>query len=158
MRGPRGPAPTPNVVKLLRGNPGKRAIRPEPQPEIPPQVPEPPPILSGPARAEWVRLAGELWRLRLLSVADLMPFAAYCQAFARWRAAEEALERLGQQLVVRGTSGDPIANPLLRISRQAAADMVHFGAHFGLSPSAWARIASGAWHDPGGGKFGDLLA
>src|SRR5262245_55801485 len=63
MRGPRGPAPTPNVVKLLRGNPGKRAIRPEPQPEIPPEVPEPPPILTGAAKAEWVRVAGQLHRI-----------------------------------------------------------------------------------------------
>jgi len=154
-----GPPPTPTVVKLLRGNPGHQKLnKAEPQPELPPAVPEPPPILTGHARAEWIRLAPELYRLRLLTVADLMPFAAYCQAFGRWRAAEAALEQLGQHLVVRGTSGDPIANPLLRISRQAADDMVRFAGHFGLSPAARARIAAGVWHEPGASKFDGLLA
>jgi hypothetical protein len=32
---------------LIRGNPGKRPIRPEPEPEVPSNVPEPPKFLSG---------------------------------------------------------------------------------------------------------------
>src|SRR5262245_9507174 len=164
-RSMRGPAPTPNVVKLLRGNPGKRAIRPEPQPEIPPTVPEPPEFIVGFAREEWVRLAGELWRLRLLTVADLMVFSGYCQAFARWKSAELALAKIAERdpvtdgLLVKGASGDPTINPLLRVSSQAAQNMVHFAGHFGLSPAARARIAAGPYGDGGGpSKFDGLLA
>ena len=35
-----GPRPTPNYLKLLRGNPGKRKLnKHEPQPQIPPSRP-----------------------------------------------------------------------------------------------------------------------
>ena len=42
-----GPPPTPNVIKLLRGNPGKRRIADEPEPQIPECVPEPPVFITG---------------------------------------------------------------------------------------------------------------
>ena len=60
-----GRPPTPTHLKLLRGNPGKRPIRPEPQPEQPPTPPEPPDFLTGYAFDEWRRVAPELHRLGL---------------------------------------------------------------------------------------------
>jgi P27 family predicted phage terminase small subunit len=156
----------PTQLKLLRGNPGhQRLNKAEPQPAQAPDVPEPPPMLSGYAVEEWRRLAPELYRLRLLTVADLMPFAAYCSSYARWRMAEEALARVAERdpvtggLLVKGSSGDAIVNPLVRLSRQAADNMVTFAGHFGLSPAARARIASGIGYEPpDGGKFDGLLA
>jgi phage terminase small subunit len=85
----RGPPPSPNVIKLLRGNPGKRRIADEPKPQIPECVPEPPLFITGYAADEWYRVAPELHVLGLLTVLDVMPFAAYCQAYHHWRTAVE---------------------------------------------------------------------
>jgi P27 family predicted phage terminase small subunit len=159
-----GPPPTPNVLKLLRGNPGKRRIADEPKPQIPETVPEPPPFLIGYAADEWYRVAPELHRLRLLTIADVMPFAAYCQAYMYWRTAAEALARMAEKdqvtlgLLIKSQGGDAIQNPLLGVARRAAADMVRYGGEFGLSPVARARISAGvSYEPPPGGKFDGLL-
>jgi phage terminase small subunit len=46
---------------------------------------------------------------------------------------------------------------LLKIARNAANDMLHFGAHFGLTPVARSHLGAAGRLD-GPGKFGDLLA
>jgi P27 family predicted phage terminase small subunit len=161
-----GPRPTPTHLKLLRGNPGHQKLnKGEPQPAQPPEPPEAPEFLTSYARDEWHRLAGELFRLKLLTVADIMPFAAYCVAYQHWRVAEEKLQAMAARdsvsagLLLKRGDGTAGQNPLVRIAANAAADMVRFGAEFGLSPAARARISAGVgFEPPGGGKFGDLLA
>ena len=155
----------PTHLKLLRGNPGKRPIPPEPEPEIPANLPEQPEFLSGHAQDEWWRLAAELSRLKLLTVCDTMPFAAYCAAYSRWRNAEEALARMAEKdavtsgLLIKSQGGDAIQNPLVGISRRAAGDMVRYASEFGLSALARARISAGVGYEPpsGGGKFDGLI-
>jgi P27 family predicted phage terminase small subunit len=161
-----GPPPTPTYLKLLRGNPGKRPInKREPQPKIPASAPEPPSFLSEYAVEEWRRVAPEAHALHLLSNLDRACFAAYCECFARWRTAEEALALMAandpvmQGLLVKGKRGTVIENPLVYISRQAARDMVRFASEFGFSPAARSRINGGGDMGPRPpSKFGDLLA
>jgi P27 family predicted phage terminase small subunit len=141
-----GPPPTPAGLKLLRGNPGKRPIRPEPQPEQPPTPLEPPDFLSAYARDEWRRVAPELHRLGLLTTLDVAILAAYCSAYARWRTTEELLAGMD-------ANGRPKA--LIRIATQAARDMARCGREFGMSPAMRARVAAYVWREPR--KFGDLL-
>jgi phage terminase small subunit len=76
---------TPTHLQVLRGNPSKRPIRPELEPLQTAEPPKPPRYLTRLAAAEWRRLAPELHRLGLLTVVDVAPLAAYCQAYARWR-------------------------------------------------------------------------
>ena len=160
-----GPAPTPNVVKLLRGNPGTRRIGREPEPQIPESIPEPPPFLIGYAADEWWRVAGELHSLRLLTALDVMPLAAYCNAYARWRQAEEALAKMAEKdpvthgLLIKRQDGNAGQNPLMRVANNAAADMVRFASEFGMSPAARARISASVGYEPppGCGKFDGLL-
>jgi len=155
-----GPPPTPNVVKLLKGNPGKRRIGREPEPEIAADVPEPPSFLTGYAQDEWWRIAEELRRLKLL---DVMPLAAYCVAYARWRQAEEALAKMGEKdpvtagMLIKGSLGDARVNPLVRVAASAADAMVSFAGHFGMSPAARARISAGVGYEPPPSKFDGLL-
>jgi P27 family predicted phage terminase small subunit len=160
-----GPKPTPTHLKLIRGNPGKRPIRPEPQPAQTAEVPEPPSFLTGYAADEWWRVAPELYRLGLLTLVDVMPLAAYAQAYADWRTASEALAKMREKdpvtgaLLVKGDGGSPMQNPLVKIVARAADDMVSFAGHFGMSPAARARISAGIGYEPPGGpgKFDGLL-
>lgn len=161
-----GPPPEPNVLRLLRGNPSKRPLRSEPQPQILESVPEPPPFVVGYAADEWWRVAPELHRLGLLTILDVMALSAYCESYKRWRMAVETMHLMASSnpatsgLMVKRTDGNPAPNPLLHIARKAADDMVRYAGEFGMTPVARARISAGVGYEPprGGGKFGDLIA
>jgi hypothetical protein len=78
-----GPRPQPTTLRLLRGNPGKRKLnRDEPQPEIPPAVPDPPPHLLPLARDEWWRCGADRRRCSLgnSAVVSNMPFSPSSRA------------------------------------------------------------------------------
>jgi P27 family predicted phage terminase small subunit len=147
--------PTPTRLKLIRGNPGRRRLRPEPEPLRLSECPEPPAHVAGFGAEEWRRIAPELHRLGLLTLLDTRAFEAYCVSYGRWRQAEQAL--VDAELIVPGSSQNQVANPLLKIATQAARDLIRFGAEFGLTPSARARVAAGRVL-PEDSKFGDLLA
>jgi P27 family predicted phage terminase small subunit len=154
--------PTPTYLKLLRGNPGKQKIRPEPQPKLPPSPPDPPDFLGEKAREEWARIAPELHRLHLLTVLDIAPLAAYCASAARWAEAERILARMAAEdpdtkgLTITGTAGSPMVNPMLKVARLSAEDMLRFSCEFGFSPAARTRIRAGIPEVKS--KFGDLIA
>ena len=162
----RGRRPVPTHLKVLRGNPGRRALpESEPEPMTSAQIPEAPPFLQGYACDEWYRIAEELHRLNLLTVVDINPLAAYCDAYARWRTAVEALAEMAKRdpvlsgLMIETRNGTPIQNPIVVTAANAANDMVRYAAEFGLTPSARARIAAGPFGGPGGqSKFSGLLA
>jgi P27 family predicted phage terminase small subunit len=126
-------------------------------------VPEPPSFVTGYAADEWSRVAPQLHVLRLLTVIDTMPLAAYCMSYMRWRTAEEVLARMAAGsltggLLVRGADGTPRRNPVVKIAADAARDMVRYAGEFGMTPVARSRIAAGVWNQPqGGGKFDGFL-
>ena len=157
-----GRRPTPTYLKLIRGNPGCRKIKPEPQPSMLSKPPEPPDFLSSEAKTEWKRVTPELLRLRLLTVLDIMPLAAYCASVARWVAAERALAEMAAEnpdtkgLIITGAMGSPAINPMLRIARMSAEDMLRFSCEFGFSPAARTKISAGIGPETKS-KFGDLL-
>jgi P27 family predicted phage terminase small subunit len=157
-----GPPPQPIPLRVLRGNPSRRAFRRGLEPERPPEPPEPPPFLVGYACDEWYRVAGGLHRLGLLTALDVMPLASYCVAYARWREAEELLARVAANdptthgLLIKTVEGDARVSPIAKISRKAASDMVRFASEFGFSPAARARIAAGVYAQAAG-KFDGLL-
>jgi P27 family predicted phage terminase small subunit len=161
-----GRRPTPTYLKLLKGNPGRRPIKHEPQPPLPASAPEPPAFLSAYAKEEWARIANELNVLHLVTAIDVAAFAAYCQAFARWRMAEEAIARMAEKdpvmggLIVKSRAGEATPNPLVWVSSAAAKAMLRAADEFGMTPAARARISGGVGPQGGGGpsKFGDLLA
>ena len=60
-------------------------------------------------------------------------------------------------LLLKGSAGSAMANPLIKIARCAAADMVHFAGEFGMTPRARSYL-SAAGRTSGPGKFDGLLA
>ena len=143
----RGRKPLPKHLRLVQGNRGKRPIKPEV--DVAPSLPEPLPFLCQDAKAEWARVAPMLYALRLLSELDLAALAAYCQAYATWKQAHEALGEMAKHdpvskgLMIKSKKGNLIQNPLLGIANTAAGNMVKYASDFGLTPSSRARIAAG---------------
>jgi len=159
----RGRPPIPTHLKILRGNPGLRALRPEPEPAVPLAVPEAPSFLMDYAKEEWARIAKELYHLGCLTVVDLNTLAAYCQAYAHWRTAEEALAKMRERdpltaaIMLKTRNGNAMPNPLLVAANKAASDMIRYASEFGLTPAARSRIAA-AHVEVGKPKFAGLLA
>jgi P27 family predicted phage terminase small subunit len=155
--------PVPFPLKVLRGNPSKRPMKPEPQPERPPICPDPPSFVTGYAADEWWSVAPDLHALGLLTRIDVPSLAAYCSAYGHWRQASESLARMAANdpvtngQLVRTKYGDAIANPLISIARKHAADMVRYAGEFGLTPIARARLGAAGYGPSAPSKFSGLL-
>jgi P27 family predicted phage terminase small subunit len=161
----RGRKPIPTHLKVLRGNPGHQALRPEREPdyEAAVDIPEPPAFLMPVAKEEWRRIATGLYHLGLLTLVDENPLAAYCQAYARWVTAEASLAKMAERdlltsgLMIKTTGGNAIQNPLVGTANKAASDMLRYAIEFGFTPAARARIAAGAPDGSAKSKFAGLI-
>ena len=140
--GRRGPAPKPGIIKLIEGNPGKRKInRREPQPAN--DAPRCPAWLTPEAKAVWRRVVPQLRRMGVLTLVDGDALAAYCQVYARWKAAEEFLATHGDTYPLRDEHGKVRCLqqfPQVSISRNLLQLMKAFQQEFGLTPSARSRL------------------
>ena len=79
--------------------------------------------------------------LGVLTEVDMAAFAGYCQAYARWKQAEERITDRG--LVIRTPSGYPQQVPYISIAQQYLRLMNQFAEQFGLTPAARSRIIAG---------------
>ena len=129
----------PTAVKRLTGNPGKRPLNErEPQPRR--ALPPCPRWLSKAAKAEWRRMAGELYDAGVLTTVDRAALAGYCTAFARWQEAEVVVNAKG--MVVKTVNGNLIQNPYLAIANRAMDDMRRFAVEFGMTPASRTRVVA----------------
>lgn len=132
----RGRKPTPTALKIVRGNPGKRALpENEPTPQAGALTPE---WLSPQAAEHWLEVAAQLEAAGVLTVIDAAALALYCEAFARWRAAMDHLRING--LVVTTPSGYPVQSPYLAIANKAHDQMAKLLIEFGMTPSSRSRV------------------
>ena len=100
----RGRKPKPTAVKVLEGNPGKRSLNTgEPKPEK--KAPRCPAWLEDEAKKEWRRMAKQLEHLGILTEIDMAAFAGYCQAYARWKEAEEFISKDPERILAADTAG-----------------------------------------------------
>lgn len=135
-----GRKPKPTHMKLLEGNPGKRAInKKEPKPKA--AIPPCPKFLSAGAKKEWRWLSKVLFQLGLLTVVDRAALAAYCQSYARWTEAEAELQKADFQYVLTSDSGRHYPNPWIAIARDAERQMKGYLSEFGLTPAGRNRLA-----------------
>ncbi len=141
--GRRGPAREPTELMLLRGNPGHRRLKKdEPKPRA--GVPDCPDWLTAEAKKEWAKIAVELKEMGVLTVVDGTALAAYCQAYARWREAEEWINENGSTFIIRDKNGKVKyvqQFPQVAISKSSVQIMHKFLAEFGMTPSSRTRIA-----------------
>jgi|SRR5690554_2115432 P27 family predicted phage terminase small subunit len=133
----RGRKPKPTALKVLEGNPGKRPLnKNEPQPEK--KAPRCPSWLEPEAKKEWRRMAKTLENIGVLTQVDKAAFAGYCQAYARWKEAEEFLSKHGT--IFKTPSGYIQQVPQVAIARNYLQIMKDFCSEFGLTPAARTRI------------------
>lgn len=133
----RGRKPKPTALKVLEGNPGKRPLnKNEPKPEK--KAPRCPSWLEPEAKKEWRRMSKRLEELGVLTQVDAAAFAGYCQAYARWKEAEEFLSKHGT--IFKTPSGYIQQVPQVSIAQTYLKIMKDFCSEFGLTPSSRSRI------------------
>lgn len=133
----RGRKPKPTALKVLEGNPGKRPLNTdEPKPKK--KAPKCPSWLEPEAKKEWRRMSKTLEQIGVLTQVDGAAFAGYCQAYARWREAEEFLTKHGT--IFKTPSGYIQQVPQVSIAQTYLKIMKDFCSEFGLTPSARTRI------------------
>jgi P27 family predicted phage terminase small subunit len=104
-----------------------------------------------------------LYRLGLLTVLDVMPFAAYCAAHGRRQATEEIIQRVAvgdpmSGLLVKGPEGAR-RNPLVKIAADCATNVVRYGTEFGMTPASRSRVAAEIGGPPDNhGRFSGLIS
>lgn len=131
--GARGPAPKATNMRILEGNPSRRPINTdEPQPEAGAQCPF---WSTEAAREVWNEVAPILEGCGILTQADTVMFAAWCDSVANWRAVSLELEATANLQ----SQGDTVyaqkeIKSLIASQRNYAELMVKFGTKFGVSP------------------------
>lgn len=132
----KGRKPTPTALKLVRGNPGRRPLPvDEPRPKAGAEMPD---WLSPAAQEHWPLVADQLTDAGILSNIDGPALALYCEAFARWRHANDQVVKFGP--VVKAPSGFPVQSPFLSISNKSWEQMAKMLVEFGMTPSSRSRV------------------
>ena len=142
-----GPKPKPTALKLVQGNPGKRAL-PKNEAVVALSEPTPPAFLCDDAKVEWGRVCSALYAAGLMTELDRAALAAYAAAYGRWAQAERAINTMAGKdginaaLLIKTKEGNAIQNPLVGIANKARNDVVRFAAEFGMTPSARSRVSA----------------
>lgn len=155
--GTRGPAPKPAHLRILEGNPSKRALPTGSPPLLPPLavVPQAPATLSAAEREAWNLYAAELVQRRVLTGLDLHVLEVFCASLATWREAVALLRERGEVLV---DAGRLTRNPAGRVAAEAWKTIREAGSLLGLDPTSRARLeAHSPAEDDTGNPFADLL-
>ena len=146
--GARGPARKPAELEDLHGNPGHRKNGGNLQFPKPSECPKPPQFLDAIAKREWKRCAPQIFKVGILTEADISAFAAYCASYSTWVHAEKALQakktdsKSPAVLTYVNLKGVVAPLPEIGIAQQAKKDMLTFAREFGLTPSARANMQS----------------
>jgi P27 family predicted phage terminase small subunit len=147
----RGRKPKPTHLKVLEGNPARRPYNSgEPRPEA--EIPTCPAHLCPSAKAEWKRLAQQLFTLGIVTVLDRAVMAAYCQAYGRWVEAERKLKET--PMILKMPSGYIQQNPWLTISNKQMELMHKYMSELGLSPVSRSRVSARPHLGPKPWEFG----
>ena len=117
--GLRGPKTQPTPLRIIRGNPGKRAL-PKDEPKPRDQKPYRPEYISNDATAlqEWERLSEILTHMRVLTEADYIMLASICVTYATMVKAQKAIVKCEQEAREAGSNNPEMAGLVHVIGRK----------------------------------------
>ena len=130
----------PTALKLVTGNPGKRAInKNEPKPTV--GTPKMPSHLPPKAKTYWKDVSKLLSEMGVLTVADGKALEQLCNTYCEWRDHLKDIQRDGTTYWAETQSGKLLkANPSVAMASDAQKRIKSFMVEFGLTPSSRTRI------------------
>lgn len=137
-----GRRPTPSHLKLVRGNPGKRATNgSEPKPRR--EIPSPPAHLSDRAKVAWGAVSVLLDRMGILTEADGLALERLCEVYAEILEIRGSMPADGSRTYECKTKeGGTMIRAIPEVAMLADADR-RFKAwlvEFGLTPAARTKV------------------
>lgn len=136
-----GRRPTPTTLKLVKGNPGKRALnKKEPKPAR--SIPSPPDHLTDDGKFAWGRLTVLLDRMGVLTEADAFALERLCDCYADILELRELVEQDGRTYETTSTQGEKVikANPAVSMLADADRRFKGYLVEFGLTPAARSKV------------------
>lgn len=129
----------PTVLKVLENKIKPEDVKYEPKPAL--VTPKPPKWLRDDkiAYQEWKRVVPALEKLGLITEVDGAALEMYCNAWSRWRKAEEQLKIEGMTFTSMKNNYQ-CASPWIGIAQKYAQICRSFMQEFGLSPSSRGRM------------------
>ncbi|HBP27933.1 MAG TPA: phage terminase small subunit P27 family [Advenella kashmirensis] len=136
-----GRRPTPTQIKLVKGNPGKRAInKKEPKPAK--EIPSCPAHLSDVAKVAWGRLTVLLDQMGVLTIADSLALERLCDCYADILECQEKIKEHGRIYTTVDAQENTLikGNPAVGQLRAADSQFKSYLVEFGLTPAARTKI------------------
>lgn len=135
----RGRKPTPTVLRMLRNNPGKRAInREEPEPEkLSKACPDE--LSDSVAQKEWKRTIVPAIERGQITAADVVMSIAHCELWSTWRSQLAAAAKHAHVIAV-GPNKYPAPNPARGMANKTFQLLKSVDAELGLTPSSRSRV------------------
>ena len=113
---------------------------------MPPEgLPECPDWIDEEAKAAWAHLVPMLQAMGVLTRIDDMALARYCQYWARWKKAEQFIQKHGDSYPLKDEKGRVkcVAQfPQVAIAHKLGALLGRLEQEFGMTPSARSRISN----------------
>ena len=138
----------PTALKILQGNPGKRAL-PKNEPVAEVCAPRAPAHLSPEAKQHWPKVVKHLAAAKIMTRLDVDALAMYCESYAKWILAHEHLSTEG--MITISPNGYPVQSAWLQIANKSFEQMAKMLGEFGMTPSSRAGVQK-VPDDHGGGK------
>ena len=136
------PKPTPTALRLIKGNPGKRAInKNEPKPTR--GVPKCPAHLDAKAKTAWAKLCKSLDEMGILTLADQYALEVLVSIYARIRDLQKAVKDYGSTTYTTiSTAGEKVVKAYPEVSQLEKAESLFrsYLTEFGLTPSARTKV------------------
>ena len=130
-------APTPTNLKLLRGNPGKRAINHD-EPQYIIKIPTPPKEFTKEQKALYRKIGRQLKAGRVITEIDGHALATYVEMYTEYKRAVHCLAVEGY--LIETPNGMKMQSPYVSIKNKAYMAMRQIWAEFGMTPSSRTRI------------------
>ena len=142
--GKRGPRPEPTIIKMAKGNPGKRPLnKNEPKPAA--DAIQPPEWVTGKSLDKWNEVVPKLIGMGVMTNADIDTIARYCTMYEQYVKYLEQVRRGLDVLVIRDDAGKVKymqSTPAATMLTKLAASMLRIEQEFGLTPSARTGIVA----------------
>lgn len=146
------------MLKLLKGNPGRRPLNAA-EPQIAPGRPPVPPSLEGDptplalvARAEWDRVVDQLVTAGIVGEIDMPILEAYALTFAQWRLAMDEVSKHGS-IVKIGKNDYPMQNPYIAVANKAFKQWTAMAQELGIGAASRSKISATPARESGLSKF-----
>jgi P27 family predicted phage terminase small subunit len=134
----KGRKPKPTALKILHGTDQPSRMNPnEPKPSS--DKVKMPDCLSPEAQECWEQVAQHLSDAGVLTNLDIHALTLYCEAYARWKTANDMVVRYGT--VIKTKNGNAVQSPYLAIANKGFDQLTKMMSEFGMTPSSRTRVS-----------------